>query len=247
MLLQNMRTEPSKFGGFGRRVVLPVTILVAGAMTLVLAFVLVSSARQDAIALDASTRLAQTALSVKEREIGRNLKDYAVWEDAYQNLHVKLDLDWAATDGNVGANIKNSLGYDMAFVIDPAGRTAYAVLDGEPQTADAHALIADGFDELLKKAAAGEEPVVGLLHAGSEIVMVAATPILPPQGTGEPPPVGARSLLVFGKKLDQGFLATMSEQYLLTGLTLVDADGTSVSASSRIVPSRSESVGKPVS
>ena len=38
-------------------------------------------------------------------------------------------------------NIFKSLGYDMGFVVGPDDRTAYAVLDGEPQAADAFALI----------------------------------------------------------------------------------------------------------
>src|SRR5262249_29081203 len=149
------------FSGFNRKIVLAVASSIAGAMILLLAFVLVTSQRQDQMALSASTRLAQTALGVKEHEIGRNLVDYAVWEDAYKNLHETLNLDWASSDGNVGANIYNSLGYDMAFVINPAGKTVYAVLAGKPQPADAFALIASGLERLVHDAASGDKPVVG--------------------------------------------------------------------------------------
>src|SRR3954453_10525908 len=146
MLLQHLTPPPVHVGRFGRRVVLPIVILVAGAMFLMSAFVLITSIRQDAIALDASTRLARTALAVQERQIGRNLKDYAVWEEAYKNLHVLLNLKWAATDGNVGLNIYSSLGYEMGFVVTSTGRTAYAVIEGVPQAADAFALLPVGFD-----------------------------------------------------------------------------------------------------
>ena len=125
------------FRSFGRRVILPVAAIVAGAMAVVVAFLVFTARQQDAIAVDASTRLARTALAVKQHEIGRNLKDYAGWQDAYQNLHVQLNTEWAAADGNVGANVYHSLGYEMAFVVDSADRTVYAVLEGEPQTADA--------------------------------------------------------------------------------------------------------------
>ena len=146
-----------------------------------------TSARQDALALDASTRLAQTALSVKQHEIGRNLKDYPVWEDAYKNLSLQLDLDWAATDGNVGANVYNSLGYDMAFVVAPDRRTVYAVLEGKPQKegADAFALFPTGLDGLVRQAReapVGGEPVVGLLRSGADVLIVAAAAIVPPAG-----------------------------------------------------------------
>src|SRR4051794_40098504 len=164
MMLEHIKPAPTHVGRFGRRVILPVAALVGGAIFLVLGVVTFTSARQDALALDASTRLAQTALSVKQHEIGRNLKDYAVWEDAYKNLSLQLDLDWAATDGNVGANVYNSLGYDMAFVVTPDGRTVYAVLEGKPRKegVDAFALIPNGLDGLVRQAR--EAPVLHARH-----------------------------------------------------------------------------------
>jgi diguanylate cyclase (GGDEF)-like protein/PAS domain S-box-containing protein len=235
MLLSHIKPAPAHLGRFGRRVALPVAVLVTGAMALVTIFVLVTSARQDAIALDASTRLARTALTVKEREIGRNLKDYAVWEDAYRNLHLRLNLDWAGTDGNVGANIHDSLGYEMAFVVGPDGRTAYAVLEGEPQPADAFALIPHGMDRLVaqaRRATEDDKPVVGLLRSGGGIVLVAAAALLPPPGSAEPPPPQARSVLIFAKRLGREFLTRIGTEYLLAGLTLrgpeEPADGASL-------------------
>jgi diguanylate cyclase (GGDEF)-like protein/PAS domain S-box-containing protein len=183
--------------------------------------VLFTSVRQNSIALDASTRLAKTALAVKEREIGRNLKDYAVWEAAYQNLHVKLDLEWASTDGNVGANILNSLGYEMAFVIAPNRETVYAVIEGEPSNEDASALFGPALKPMLEEATANPEPVVGLLRSGTQVAMVAATAILPPPGLAEPPAPNERSILIFAKKLNSTFLNRISTEYLLSGLTLL--------------------------
>ena len=229
MMLEHIKPAPTHVGRFGRRVILPVAALVGGAIFLVLGVVTFTSARQDALALDASTRLAQTALSVKQHEIGRNLKDYAVWEDAYKNLSLQLDLDWAATDGNVGANVYNSLGYDMAFVVAPDGRTVYAVLEGKPQKegADAFALVPNGLDGLVRQAReapVGGEPVVGLLRSGADVLIVAAAAIVPPAGAEEPPPVEGRSVLLFVDKVDAAFLSRMSQQYLLADLRLLGPD-----------------------
>ena len=193
-------------------------------MFLMSAFVLITSSRQDAIALDASTRLARTALAVQERQIGRNLKDYAVWEAAYKNLHVLVDLKWAATDGNVGLNIYSSLGYEMGFVVTSTGRTAYAVIEGVPQAADAFALLPVGLDRLVhraRQASESDQPATGLLRSGTEIMLVAATAILPPPGTAEPPPLGNRSVLIFAKRLGHEFLERMATDYLLTELRIV--------------------------
>ena len=68
-------------------------------------FVVVTALGQNRLALDSSTALAQTALTVKQRELARNLGDYAVWDDAYNNLSKQFDFGWASTDGNVGANM----------------------------------------------------------------------------------------------------------------------------------------------
>ena len=223
-LLRHLVPAPVHLGYFGRRVALPVVALVAGAMALVVVFVLVTSARQDALAIDASTRLARTALAVKESEIGRNLKDYAVWEDAYQNLHLHLNLDWAATDGNVGANIYNSLGYEMAFVVASDGRTAYAVLDGKPQALDAFALVPDGLDRLVEQARGADESDMPEAHAlrsaDGGVVLVAAAALLPPLGSAEPPPPNARSVLVFAKRLGREFIGKIGKEYLLARLQL---------------------------
>ena len=219
--MQPRRVVLSSAGGrFGKWVVLPIAGLVAAASILVVSFVLMSASRQDSLALESSKRLAQTAFDVKKREIARNLKDYAVWEDAYHNLHVSLNLDWAATDGNVGANIYNSLGYDMAFAIAAGNKTVYAVLEGEPQRADALSLV-PGIEDLLRGASHEEKPAVGLLRSGRDILLVAATAILSPSEMVEKPKPADRSVLVFVKKLNAEFLQRISTEYLLANLTVV--------------------------
>ena len=230
---------------FGRRVAVPISAIVIGAIVIVLAFVLVSSFRQNAIALDASTRLAKTALTVKEREIGRNLKDYAVWEDAYKNLHVNLNLDWAATDGNVGANILNSLGYEMAFVIAPNGKTVYSVINGVPGKGDALAVFPNGLTRMVQAARTDANPVVGLLRSSKDVVLVAATSILPPDGVDEVAPApDDRSVLIFAKILNAAFLDRMSKEYLLDNLALLDSSKSSASASLQLESLYGDQIGQ---
>ena len=231
-------------GRFSRRIVFPMASMVIVAILLVLAFVMISASRQNGIAVESSTQLAQTALRVKHREIARNLKDYAVWEDAYRNLHLALDLEWAATDGNVGANIFKGLGYEMAFVIDPRKRTVYSVIAGEPQTVDAFTLIPSGLDELLQRGAAEAEPAVGLLRSGADILLVAATAILPPSLGQAALTPGERSVLIFVKKLDTAFLSRISDEYLLDHLQIIAPGAPTLGASIPIVGPSGASLGE---
>jgi sensor domain CHASE-containing protein len=159
-------------------------------------------------AIEASTRLAQTALHVKEREIARNLKDYAFWDAAFENLHAKVNLEWAATDGNVAGNIYNSLGYDMAYVLSPERKTIYSLRAGVPTIADALMDIPK-LAALLPEAAKGGPAKVGLIKTSTGTVMAAAAAILPSDET-QAPSVNERSFLVFVKKIDETFLATLS-------------------------------------
>ena len=151
---------------FTRRIVMPMAGMIIVAVGLVLAFVVVSASGQNRLEVSSSTKLAETALNVNQRQMGRNLRDYAVWEDVYKNLHVNVDFDWAATDGNVGANIYEGLGYEMAFVVNPRGETTYAVIDGVPLHANAVDFLPEGLDGLIEAGRSQVKPVVSLLEFG---------------------------------------------------------------------------------
>ncbi|WP_182084167.1 EAL domain-containing protein [Aureimonas sp. ME7] len=228
-----MREVTTQFSsaGFSRRVVVPMSGMIVATVLLMLAFALVSASRQNQLSIESSTQLAETALRVKKREIARNLKDYAVWEDAYANLHEHLDTVWAATDGNVGANIFSGLGYEMAFVLSPERRTVYAVIEGEPQEeADAFALIPDGMRELIERGAAEPEPVVGLLQSSQGVLLVAATAIVQPSMDRSDTLPKDRSVLSFVKKLDAPFLSRIGSEYLLKDLRTIASGDQSLGA-----------------
>ena len=205
---------------FTRRVVVPMAFILGVAILVVLGFLFISADKQNKLEVEASTKLAQTALAVKTREIARNLKDYAVWEDAYNNLHLKVDTDWAATDGNIGANIFDGLGYEMAFAINPAGGTVYSVIEGVPQHVDAFTAIPTGLRELVARSHNLAEPLTGMLKAGDDVVLVAATSILPPSLDRASVDGNSLSSLVFAKKLNKSFLDKMGQDYLLSNLCL---------------------------
>ncbi|WP_031321609.1 CHASE4 domain-containing protein, partial [Pseudomonas piscis] len=65
------------------------------------------------------------------------IKDYALWGDAYRNLHLTVDIDWAFTRQNFGSSLYRDLGFDGVFVIGPAGTTRYALVAGQLAAMDA--------------------------------------------------------------------------------------------------------------
>ncbi|MDX7953191.1 EAL domain-containing protein [Lichenihabitans sp. Uapishka_5] len=208
----------AKSDTFARQVVLPLTILVVAAIVLVVAFVLITARRQDAEARRLSISLAETAMATKRENVARNLKDYAVWQDAFDNLHTKVNTQWASTDGNVGANIFNSLGYETAFVLSPTRETVYAIQEGKPVAFDAMAAMPD-IAALLPEAAKGGPAAVGVMRMGSDLVVAGASAILPSNAADAPPP-DQRSIMVFVDRLDITLLGQISRNYLLRDLHL---------------------------
>ncbi|WP_430246091.1 bifunctional diguanylate cyclase/phosphodiesterase [Neorhizobium sp. DAR64861/K0K2] len=243
MFSPKLYAKPLSGERFTRRIVMPMAGILIVAMFVIFAFLFVSADRQNKLEVEASTKLAQTALAVKSREIARNLKDYAVWEDAYNNLHLRVDTEWAATDGNIGANIFQGLGYELAFAIDPAARTIYGVIDGIPQQVDAFSIIPIGLRELIAQSQSQAEPVTGMLKTGNDVLIVASTSILPP--SLERASVDGKSLssLVFVKKLNASFLDKMGHDYLLSDLKFNDPEPVDAEASVKLFSPNGKSLG----
>ncbi|KAB0678531.1 bifunctional diguanylate cyclase/phosphodiesterase [Aureimonas leprariae] len=218
-----MRQSASEFLGKGgqRRVVGSLVAMLLAAGVLVVVFALYNARSQNRLAVEASTKLAETALDVKQREIARNLKDYSERADIRAHLSERVDLDWAAADGNLGPNIFASLGYEMAFVLTPDLTTRYAMIDGRHVAANAFGIIPNGLNELLRRAAAQTFPAVGMLRSGRTIWLVAAGAIHP----GDAQPSGAQApspaMLLFAKRIDGRLLARIGSDYLLNRFRLV--------------------------
>lgn len=213
---------------FGKRVVLPMVTLVLVSIGLVVGFVVATAYQQNKLEVLSSTKLAQTALEVNRRHMARNLRDYAVWEDVYRNLHQRVDVSWAATDGNVGTNIHEGLGYQVALVVNPSGGATYSVVEGVPRRGAPEGLISSELVELVLASKAQEPPATGFLRLQGEIYLVAAASIIPPYIDREKTDPDSLSTLVFAKRLDQEWLSRIGEEYLLSEpriVSLSDAQG----------------------
>ncbi len=204
-----------------RWVLLPVALLVCLSTLSLPAILWFAAGRLDQLALDNSLRLAHSALADLEEQVGSSTADYALWQEAFENLHLRLDPDWA--DANVGPYVAETWGYDFSFVLSPDDRTVYAMADGERRPLDALAMFGPSLGALAREARfANAEPgtaVLGLLKQSGKVMIAAASAISAQAGPAPPP--GARSVLVFMQALDAALLDKVSQRYLLTDLHLV--------------------------
>lgn len=80
-----------------------------------------------------SMLLLDKAFASREESMRFHLSDNAEWGEAYDNLHRRLNLDWAWRNQNLGESLYQTFGYEGVFVIAPDGQTRYSVINGALQ------------------------------------------------------------------------------------------------------------------
>ncbi len=202
------------------RILPPIAALVVAALGLLAGALWFASASQDELARQHERQLIEHAIATVHRQTALEVKDYAYWDDAVEHLVLGLDPEWA--DGNVGAYIHDTFGFEYSFVIDGDDRTIYGQIDGARAAADAFAVLGAALGRLIVEARAAPvvadqapEPAVGLLKAGDTIVVTAVSPMLPQAGSELQLPPGPRSVLVFVKRLGPDFVAQIEADFNL--------------------------------
>ncbi len=214
------------------RLSLLVTLLIGGVLLLAvtgsLLVVVLTARQQDALALAAERRLAETAIATRTAKLTSIVKEYTWWNETLEKMQGPqgIDLDWA--DGNLGPWIYNSYGYEGSFFLDPDGGIVYAMLDGERVEGDrlgiaggelaalrAEALIAPLDDP---KGAGG----IVMTERGPALVGLDAVTPEDPEGEAALAILAAeaagrkvRGFIVFIDLLDRDVLEEMGEAYLL--------------------------------
>ena len=132
-LFNALKTPCGSSTGFARRTMMPFAALLLLVFTLAAVILVKTAHDQNDQARDRSLFFAEKALKIRQDKLQQSIGDYAFWGDAYQNLHVHIDLEWAYTRGNVGATLFENFGYEGVFVVAPGNRTVYAMIDGQLQ------------------------------------------------------------------------------------------------------------------
>ena len=200
-------TEPRELR-FGASFLLPIGAFVGLALVISCLFVWYSAREQDRQSRDASVVAMSEYLKSRSRTISRVAKDYAWWNDAFRNLQLELNIEWA--DRNIGGYLYSTFGLELSLVVDPNGRTVYAAIDGRRVNAEAKSLIRHGLPELIHRALAplneGPEPASGLIVINGQVAIAAICALTPESDAAVEAPPGERNLLLVAKRLDASYL-----------------------------------------
>lgn len=202
-------------------IVAPVAALVGVLILVVIAMVIFLAHQQTAEALERQRELARGMIDVRLSELSSMADDYAHWDEALDKLGLHPDPQWA--DENIGANMDKRYGVDMAFVIDAAGQTSYAMMRQARAGRSADQVIPTGYRDILEeRRAAGPDAVAsGVAIADGLPALIVVAPIRP-YLDGVDTTRNARSVLVFIDLLDEIHLARLSKIYRLPNLRVDD-------------------------
>jgi diguanylate cyclase (GGDEF)-like protein/PAS domain S-box-containing protein len=219
-------------GRFARAVLVPIAVIMTAALGLSFGFVWYSAQVQDRVTREASVDAMAEFLRTRERQVGRVARDYAWWNDAVRYLQITPDDAWATR--NLGGYIYETFGFELSLVIDPAGETTFAAVDGERASLDAWSLVEHGLPQLIETARASSAsepmPTWGLAEIGGQVAIVAVCAVTPENdGSVLVPPEG-RSVLVVAKRVDTDYLSDL--------LSVVQADDLYIGAIETAGPQR---------
>jgi len=107
------------------------SLLLSGVLLLVVLMVLAIAQRQNRDATDHDRQRLRQAWDARQETMLTDVRDYAFWSEAWRNLHQTLNKRWAWDEENIGPDLYNEYHYEGVFVVDNAGRTRYAVINGK--------------------------------------------------------------------------------------------------------------------
>jgi diguanylate cyclase (GGDEF)-like protein/PAS domain S-box-containing protein len=220
-LFNTLKTPPSSSAGFARRTMVSFVALLLLVFTLATIILVKIAHNQNGQARDQSRFFAEKALKIRQDKLQQSIGDYAFWGDAYQNLHVYVDLEWAYTRGNVGATLFENFGYEGVFVVAPDNRTIYAMIEGQLQPTEIQQWLQGDVTELLEEAkarAADEQSVVKVFQVAGRPALVVAASLTPGTDPSVRKVPGAPSVLLFVDVLRPDKLLSLGQDYALKQL-----------------------------
>ncbi len=199
-----------------------VNLLSAGVIGML---VVITTVSQDRIASNESIHLMGSVLTQMEQQLAQATQDFAYWDEAVDNLVLKVDVDWA--DTNIGRYLYDAYGVHSSQVFDQQNLLVYGALAGKRRLDDQTVQFSEGFQVLLNKARAGGAPgkkpilMTGYFRDADKVLFVAAaalTTYLPSGDDSTAKPT--ESVLILTKNIDAALLQKMADDYGVLDLRL---------------------------
>ena len=210
-------------------IAIPVCVAVLATASIVAALMFWSTERIDANASQREERLIALVLDQTVKAIPHDQESVTVWNEAVEKLRGPLDLEWI--DGNMGSWMATYFGHDRVYVLEPAGRAIYAMVDGKPVDARDFEVIARRAQPLVDALRARMSPgaprdvhakvltpgAVGMAMVAGHPAIVSIKPVVPENERISQEP-GSEYLHVTIRYLDGSFLSALAQDYQLEGV-----------------------------
>jgi len=196
----------------------PVLLLVILAAAVIGTLIHVSANEVNALARSGGERLARSMLRSAESHLARPTNDYARWDEAYANLAVRFDANWAEV--MLGADLHAMLAIDRTLVFGGDGKALFSRGGSPPPSLRA----AHGTIRALASIAAVrhefDQVAAGPAIIDGELYMAAVAVVRPQRAVAEAEGGGGPVYLVLGRRMDQRWLDAAAEDFMLTHLHL---------------------------
>ena len=185
--------------------------------------------------------VVQNGLSSRVAEIGRTVAPQVVWDEAVVHLDNRFDRDWA--HDNIGTYLHVTDGLEFSWVLDAEDRPIYAMEGGRDIAISRFSGLepsVSGIVDTVRRAEAARTVATASQAAapqaaivanttdmiGSDLFILSATLVQPDFGTARIR--GRRApIVVTGHKVDEAFIESFAQRYMLTNAHLHPEDARS--------------------
>ncbi|WP_428945370.1 bifunctional diguanylate cyclase/phosphodiesterase [Pantoea sp. FN060301] len=185
---------------FTRRLLTSLTLLLSGVMVMAMLMVVGIAWQQNKAAVRQESALLENAWNNSRQHIMTDVRDYAFWGEAWNNLHLTVNTAWAFDEQNFGPGLYSEYHYEGVFVVDGMGVTRYAVVNGKLENIQLESWLGAQTALLVRRVralAADENALTQNVMVGTTPAIIAAAPITNGKVSGLKTIPGPPSVMIF--------------------------------------------------